>query len=156
MKKGTVKSLPEITLRLTLERPTAGVDFGLQSGHGNDYEVTQTQTSNGRDLQFEFNVTVKVARDGAPDFRGPFVQGAAGERFFYIDIGTYAGQKNTGWSRRLKVPLSGISWDAINSGGVLIASVPGTGKDGPSCAYEWRRRVSSSWSWQPQKGRKKR
>jgi hypothetical protein len=146
----------EITLRLVLERPTAGVDFGLQCGQGSSYEVTQTQRSDGHDLQFEFNVTVKPGKDGTPDFRGPFVQGAAGERFFYIDIGTYAGQRNTPWSRRLKVPLSGITWDAVNSAAVLTAKVPGIGKDGPSCAYEWRRRVSSSWGWQSQKGRNKR
>jgi len=153
----TAKNPPaEITLRLVLERPTADVDFGLQCGHGNGYEVTQTQRSDGRDLQFEFNVGIKVGKDGAPDFRGPFVQGAAGERFFYINIGTYAGQQNTPWSRRLKVPLSGITWDAVNSAGVLSATVPGTGKDGPSCAYEWRRRVSPSWGWQIEKGRKRR
>jgi hypothetical protein len=158
MKKGTVMSENpprEISLRLVLERPTGGVDFGLQCGQGSSYEVTQKQRSDGHDLQFEFNVTVKSGKDGAPDFRGPFVQGAAGGRFFYINIGTYAGQKNTPWSRRLKVPLSGITWDAINSAAVLVANVPGTGKNGPSCAYEWRRRVSPSWGWQLQKGRKK-
>ncbi|HYJ85907.1 MAG TPA: DUF5990 family protein [Pyrinomonadaceae bacterium] len=58
--------------------------------------------------------------------------------FVYIDIGTYAGQKETGWSRRLKVPLRGITWDMIDgamAAGQLETRVPGTGKDGsPSCA----------------------
>jgi len=140
---------PEITLRLTLEHPTAGVDFGLQHGRGSLFEIIQKQRSTGRDLKFEFNVAVRTAKDNQPDFAGPFVQGPTGERFFYINVGTYAGQTNTEWSRRLKVPLSGITWGAIRSQKTLVASIPGTGKDGgPSCAYEWRKRVDPSWRWQ--------
>jgi len=141
----------EITLRLLLEKPTAGVDFGLQQGRGSSYQVIQKQRSDGHDLSFEFNVTVKIGKDGAPDFAGPIVQGLAGEGFFYIDIGTYAGQTNTEWSLRLKVPLCNITWAMIKSQQVLVASIPGTDKDGgPSCAYEWRRRVDS-WRWSPGK-----
>lgn len=29
----------ELNLRIVLEKPTAGVDFGLQKGCGNDYET---------------------------------------------------------------------------------------------------------------------
>ena len=150
--KGDANPRQQITLRLLLETPTAGVDFGVQQGRGSSYQVIQKQRSNGHDLSFEFNMTVKTAKDGAPDFAGPIVQGSAGERFFYVDIGTYAGQTNTEWSRRLKVPLCDITWAMINSRKVLIASIPGTDKaGGPSCAYEWRRRVDSSWRWRPQK-----
>jgi hypothetical protein len=122
----------------------------LQKGHGSDYEVVAKQRSKGSDLEFEFTVTAKMGRDNnLPNFTGPFVQGPAGERFVYINIGTYAGQTNTSWSRRLKIPLSGITWDMLNSGKVLVAHIPGTGKDGgPSCAYEWRKRVSPSWQWE--------
>ena len=148
---------PEITLRLILEQPTSGVDFALQKGRGSSYETMQKQQSDGHDLQFEFKVNVKKGKDGAPDFSGPVVQGAAGERFFYLDIGTYAGQEHTPWSRRLKVPLSGITWNLITANRVLVANVPGKGKDGgPSCAYEWRRRVSPSWNWQLEQNQKKR
>jgi hypothetical protein len=124
-------------LRIVLEKPTAGVDFGLQKGHGSACEVVEKQRSKGDDLEFEFTVTAKTGKDQLPNFTGPFVQGPTGERFFYINIGTYAGQMNTPWSRRLKIPLSGITWDMLRSGKVLVAHVPGTGKDGgPSCAYE--------------------
>ena len=146
-----VKNEPTgVTLRIVLEKPTAGVDFGLQKGKGSDYEVVAKQRSNGGDLEFEFTVTAESGRhDDLPNFAGPFVQGPAGERFVYIDIGTYAGQTNTPWSRRLKIPLSGITWDMLRSGKVLVAHIPGAGKDGgPSCAYEWRKRVSPSWRWQ--------
>ena len=142
----------EITLRLTLEKPTAGVDFALQKGRGRPFTTEQSQRSKGRDLKFEFPVTVKTGKDGAPDFAGPYVQGSAGERFFYINIGTYASQTDTPWSRRLKVPLYLIGWDAIESGRTLVASIPGTTRDGgPSCAYEWRKRVDPTWRWEPKK-----
>jgi hypothetical protein len=139
---------PEITLRLTLDQPTAGVDFALQQGRGSSFTTIQKQRSTGSDLKFEFSVVVKMSKTGAPDFAGPYVQGAAGERFFYINIGSYAGQTDTQWNRRLKVPLYLIGWDAINSGGILGATIPRRDKSGgPSCAYEWRKRVDPSWNW---------
>jgi hypothetical protein len=142
----------EITLRLTLEKPTAGVDFALQQGRGRPFQTIQKQRSTGRDLKFEFKVAVRAGKDHAPDFAGPFVQGPVDDRFFYINIGAYAGQTNTAWSRRLKVPLTGITWDVIRSQEVLVAGIPGTAKDGgPSCAYEWRKRVDPSWRWQIEK-----
>jgi hypothetical protein len=57
------------------------------------------------------------------------------ERFVYIDIGTCAGQIDSCWSRRLKVPLRGITMDMVEAGAILEARIPGTGKDGgPNCA----------------------
>src|SRR5688500_18497282 len=105
----------DIAMRIILEKPLAGVDFGVQKGRGNDYETIQKQRSNGKDLSFEFTVRVKPGnKDGSPNFLGPIVQGPTGERFVYIDIGTYAGQTGTGWSRRLKIPLRGITWEMID------------------------------------------
>jgi hypothetical protein len=50
-------------------------------------------------------------------------------------IGTYAGQVDSCWSRRLKIPLAGITMKMLQAGNVLEARVPGTGRDGsPSCA----------------------
>jgi hypothetical protein len=145
-------STSEIVLRLTLEQPTAGVDFALQKGRGSAFTTEQSQRSSGRDLKFEIPVVVKTGQDGVPDFSGPYVQGSAGQRFFYINIGTYAGQTNTPWGRRLKVPLYVISWSAVRSGRTLTASIPGAGKGGgPSCAYERRKRVDSNWGWEPVK-----
>ena len=127
----------ELTMRITLEKPLAGVDFGVQKGRGNDYETIQKQTSKGNDLAFEFTVRVKAAGKGdAPNFLGPIVQGPVGERFVYIDIGTCAGQAGTSWSRRLKIPLRGITWEMINQAdeSFLETRVRGTGKDGgPTC-----------------------
>jgi len=131
----------EITLRIALVKPPAGVDFALQKGRGSIYEIVNKQRSQGRDLRFEFPVNVKGDRKAAsPQFAGPFVQGPTQERFIYIDIGTAAGQFDSCWSRRLKIPLRGITWDSIDRliadpKSVLETSVPGTGRDGgPTCA----------------------
>ena len=125
----------EINLIIVLESPPPGVDYGLQKGGGNEYEVIQKQRSKSADLRFEFTVRVRDGKAGQPNFLGPFVQGPAQGRFVYLDIGTYAGQTNTQWSRRLKVPLTGITWEIIKKGKLLETHVPGTGKDGgPTCA----------------------
>jgi hypothetical protein len=130
--------MDEVRCRIVLETPPAGVDYGLQKGHGSAFETVQTQRSNGRDLKFEF--TAEVRAGTAADLRGAFVQGPPGGRFVYIDIGTIAGQTHTPWSRRLKVPLTGMTPDMLRraagpNGAVLEARVPGTGRDGtPACA----------------------
>ena len=122
-----------------LEAPTPGVDFGLQQGRGSVYETVQTQRSDGSDLQFAFSAKVDLS-GSIPDFRGPFVQGPRGGRFVYIDIGSCAGQIGTPWSRRLKIPLTGITAAMIRrasgtGGAILDARVPGSGRDGsPACA----------------------
>ncbi|GGB14673.1 MULTISPECIES: DUF5990 family protein [Mucilaginibacter] len=131
----------DIQLCIILQNPPAGVDFGIQKGSGNRYETIQTQRSDGLDIQF--NLTIQLKSDpqkiNDPRFSGPFVQGQPASQFLYIDVGEYAGQVG-GWSRRVKVPLSGVTWDMItqlghHSTAFLITSFPGTAKDGsPICA----------------------
>jgi hypothetical protein len=130
----------ELTFRIVLEKPPAGVDFGLQKGRGSAYETIQKQRSGTGDLHFEFSVRAKAgAKGAAPSLLGSFVQGPPDARFVYLDIGTYAGQTGTSWSRRLKIPLSGITSETVNQVAnhprlVFEAHVPGTGKDGgPNC-----------------------
>src|SRR5882672_2458855 len=66
----------ELRLRILLEGPPPGVDFGLQLGHGTDYETIQKQQFRGKDVSFDFSVTVKDNRaDGLPNFLGPLTQG---------------------------------------------------------------------------------
>jgi hypothetical protein len=131
----------EVPLRIVLVAPPAGVDFGIQHGKGSDYITILTQQSKGTDLKFEFTVSVKDdADDEMPNFLGPLSQGPVAGRFVYIDIGKSAGQIDSCWQRRIKVPLVGITWELIrkvtaNSKLILEARLPGTGKDGgPSCA----------------------
>lgn len=129
----------EVTLRVVLIAPPPGVDFGVQEGKGTDYTTIQKRRSQGGDLSFEFTVTVKDNReDGLPNFLGPQTHGPTTGRFLYINIGQSAGQSDTPWDRRLKIPLDGITWDLLakqTATMVLEAQLPGTGKDGgPSCA----------------------
>ena len=127
----------EITLHIVLQKPPPGVDFGIQKGSGSKYDTVQKQRSASNDLHFEFTVAVRKSKDSSPGFYGPFVQGTPADRFVYIDIGTFAGQAGTFWSRRLKIPLKGITWEMINNsaaGSIIGTHIPGTGKDGgPTC-----------------------
>ena len=132
----------QIPLSIIITLPTIGVVYGLQKGTGSIYETIQKQTASHEDLLFSFVITIKgdKLKDEAPKFSGPFVHGPTGGKFIYIDIGTCAGQINTPWSRRLKIPLTNISWQTIdqliaNPQQRLTCNVPGTGKDGgPNCA----------------------
>jgi hypothetical protein len=131
-----------LRLQITLQSPPAGVDFGLQKGSGHFYEVVATQRSGTGDLHFELMIEVKgdSGKEPMPDFKGPFVQGPKLGRFIYINIGKSARQFDSEWSRRLKIPLTGITWAmlekaAANETPTLRTVVPGTAKDGgPNCA----------------------
>lgn len=141
----------ELRLRIVLESPPAGVDFGLQQGKGADYRTVQTQRSKGEDLAFEATVTARDdPGDGTPDFLGPLAQGPRGGRFLYIDVGKLAGQEDSMWERRIKVPLAGISWGMVEEVSAdpdlaLEARLPETGRDGgPSCGT-----VKLATGWEP-------
>lgn len=130
-----------VPLRIVLVDPPPGVDFGIQEGKGNDYRTIAVQRSKAGNLALECTIHVKGDRtDGPPNFAGPISQGPPNGRFIYIDIGKSAGQVDSCWQRRIKVPLEGISWEMVDSvvekpKRCLQARIPGTGKDGgPICA----------------------
>jgi hypothetical protein len=135
-----------LRLRIIIEQPPAGVEFALQMGRGSVYETVQNQRSDGEDLVFEFQPSIREGvSDSMAALGGPLVQGPPRQRFVYIDIGTYAGQADSCWSRRLKIPLDGIRPKFIGAGGTLEARVPGTGRDGgPNCAT-----VADFEGWKP-------
>lgn len=142
----------DLPIRLVLVEPPSGIDFGIQHGSGANYETRFVQQGKHGDVVFDFSLAVADNRkDGLPNFRGPFAQGPPVSRFIYVDVGTYAGQKNTPWSRRMKIPLQGITWALISKvtskpGHKLLARIPGTGKDGgPSCAMV---QLLGPWPWQ--------
>lgn len=127
----------DITLRLILVDPPPHVAYGIQRGAGANYETLFVQQPARGDVTFDVPVTVSDEHKDGPNFTGPCVQGPRGGRFVYVDVGTYAGQKNSSWSRRMKVPLDGISWSLIlkaaRTGATLAAHIPGTGRDaGPN------------------------
>ena len=130
-----------VPLRIVLVDPPPGVDFGIQEGKGKDYRTLAVQRSKVGNLALEGTINVKGSfADGLPNFAGLISQGPPTGRFIYIDIGKSAGQIDSCWQRRIKVPLEGITSEMIYSvlekqERLLQALIAGTGKDGgPSCA----------------------
>lgn len=135
------KSQSVVPLRIILVSPPPGVDFGIQEGKGNDYTTISVQRSKVGNLALECTINRKGDRqDGPPNFAGAVAQGPPSGRFIYIDIGKSAGQFDSCWQRRIKIPLEGITWEMIDSvlekpNRIIEATIPGTGKDGgPICA----------------------
>lgn len=124
-----------------------GAEFGLQDNSTTlKWMIHPGQVSANGDRTFECECRVRPQKTtGAPNFLGPFVQGSAHERFFYLswrprDRHAADPEPPCGtWNRRMKVHLRSITWEqideAIRINGVLEAAVEGTGRDGgPSCA----------------------
>ena len=128
----------EKVLIIEVENPLPGVWYGLQEGSGAGYQTIQIKEAKEDNLNFEFRVGIKgdPDKDPLPKLSGPFVQGPAAARFIYLNIGASAGQPASCWNRRMKIPLSGISWTMIGQDGVKLKTlVAGRGKDGgPNCA----------------------
>ena len=115
-----------VKLCITLVGPLAGVLFCRAKGSGAKTEFIDATVSNGQDLSFTFEVAVKkVTSAEIPDFGGAFVQGKAGARFVYLNIGQYAGQTDSPWKRRVKVGLTGISHTMLWPQQVMTAAVSG-------------------------------
>jgi hypothetical protein len=133
----------ELRFRIYVTDPPAGVWVKMQRGRG---ELVPAAGESGKVLRFDFTARVDTGRGGKPNFLGPFTQGPPDARFVYINSGTAAGQHDSAWSRRAKIPLMSISWQLIEQacrGAVLETDIPGTGRDGgPTCAtvkdVRWR------------------
>jgi hypothetical protein len=133
-----------LPLRIVLRRPPRGVRFALQRGDAaatGDAELASVQEADGeRDLAFECTVRVRRTAGDALRFLGPFAHGPSGARFVYLTVGRRAGQPDSPWDRRAKVPLAGITSALADAalaapGAVLEAALEGTLKDGsPTCA----------------------
>ena len=145
-----MKPARDIIVRIVLISPPVGVDYGIQRGKGSDYETLYLQRPSNPRAQIVFDVPISVTdADGVPNFGGPFVQGKPGDRFLYVDIGKYAGQRNTTWARRMKVPLGNITWalieQAAKSGKAIETRIPGTSKDGGPTAASTAK-LQSAWA----------
>jgi hypothetical protein len=122
----------EIRLRFVIDTPVPGVAYSLQDKANHPID---TKISKGEPIVFDFSVRVA---DG-PKFFGEHVRSEGPERrFVYIASGQQAGQKESLWSRRMKIDIHTISPALIPSaktGKVIEATIKGTGNDGtPACA----------------------
>ena len=122
-------------------------EFGLQDNSTTaDWVIHPGQVQPNGDVHFECECRVRPQpRTGTPNFLGPFVHGGSAQRFLYLSWRPQnwrPGRPEPAcptWVRRMKVHLSSISAAQIaqaqKTGGVLEASVAGTGRDGgPNCA----------------------
>jgi hypothetical protein len=122
----------EIPLRIILTEPPE-VEFCLQRGKS---DLVAPARRSAAVVTFDLTVSVDDEKKAAPpNFRGPFAQGRPGEKFIYVNSGTYAGHSESPWSRRAKIPLMGITWELIEQAlstpdAVLEARLAGTAKDG--------------------------
>ncbi len=129
---------PELTLRIVIEDPVPGVRMCLQRGRADLVEPTGVTPSA---VVFDFSVRLGATRPGgARAFLGPFTQGPPAGRFVYVNSGRRAGQAESCWDRRAKIPLSQIppsQVEAALSGGTarLEVRILGRAQDGgPVCA----------------------
>lgn len=129
----------EVGLRLIVEHPVEGVTYAVQRGRDELLEPVLTQAER---IVFELSLTVADLDARPPRLTGPFAQGPPRQRFVYVNSGAMAGQEDSCWKRRAKVPLVDIDRellvrvlrkDGVGSG--LEAAIHGVAKDGgPACA----------------------
>jgi hypothetical protein len=136
----------EITLRVNVTKPLAGVTMQVQEGKDRLLPPCETKPDK---ISFEFPITVDLSA-GSPNFLGKFAQGPKDARFIYVNSGSYAGQPGTQWNRRAKISLMKITSSQIKElldspGSKLEVTINGIGKDGgpvcasiPSAADGWR------------------
>jgi hypothetical protein len=126
----------QVPVRIVIERPPGGVLFRVQRGR---LELLEPSEQRPESLTFDFTLRV-VVDSGQPNFLGDYAQGPKAARFVYVNSGTCAGQKDTCWSRRAKIPLGGISSAMVkrvlsDADARLEVHIAGTGRDGgPVCA----------------------
>ena len=126
----------DIPFRVTVTDPLPGVAMQVQRGKN---ELLPPTSSSHDSLVFNFEISVDLSGD-VPNFLGKYSQGPKQDRFVYVNSGTYAGQKDTGWARRAKLSLMSISTrqveEALSTPKARIETTfGGTGNDGgPTCA----------------------
>lgn len=127
-----------LPLRLTVVRPPPGVALALQVGHGTDPDLL---AASGRDADgVSFDFALRLVPGDPPVLRGEAAQGPPASRFVYVTWGRRAGQPDSPWDRRAKVPLAGITGALADAalasrGRRIVGRIAGTGRDGtPACA----------------------
>jgi hypothetical protein len=127
----------DLRLRIVVLHPPAGVSFAVQEGRSALLRPTEVKKDH---IAFEFGVRLGDPIPGdQPNFLGSFAQGPRGGRFVYVNSGKRAGQNDSCWDRRAKVPLGGLTWPLVKSaqrkrGAVIEARMDGGGRDGgPAC-----------------------
>jgi hypothetical protein len=123
----------EIRMRLVIDNPVPGVAHSLQDKKSQPVDMKMSKDRAA--IAFEFPIRIAAG----PKFYGEQVRSEGPERrFVYVGIGQGAGQKDSCWSRRMKIDIHAIPQallDKAAEGKTLEVVINGTGKDGtPACA----------------------
>jgi hypothetical protein len=113
--------MARLTLRITgRELPGSAcgeyrhIHVGIQRGR----EPDQLVPADAAEAVFEVPVEAVTAPEGATDFRGPYVQGRRGERFFYLTWGELPPGGSFEMFRRAKFFLEDLPEEALCGGTV--------------------------------------
>lgn len=124
----------ELPLRIVVMNPVPELTLMLQRGQAGRATLLPPARHSSASVDFEFEVTVDGRLpDGRPRLLGPLVQGPSAARFVYLAVGQRAGQFDSAWDGRVKVPLSGLHWHAIEGllpKGRLVAWISGQSPKG--------------------------
>jgi hypothetical protein len=125
-----------IITRLIVRNPVPGVVLRVQRGR--DLLVPPIAESADA-VTFELSVEATVGADGRVTLRGPEVQGPPAARFVYVNAGTYAGQADSPFGRRAKVPLGALGAELVTAAlahpaAVVVAEIDGRARDGGPAA----------------------
>jgi len=101
-----------VRLRIAVTNPPTGMGttFGIQDKSGALYpEASKSKHA----VAFECDVKASDGGHGSePNFLGPFTHGPPNARFLYI---SHRWNGAPGWIKRIKVPLSSITWSMIEA-----------------------------------------
>ena len=124
----------ELPIRIVVEDPVPGLAIALQRGQAGKAVLVLPASRSAEAVVFDLEVAVDGGLpDGQPRLLGPYVQGPPAARFVYLPLGRYAGQADSEWGGRIKVPLSGFGWaeiEALSPGARLVARIPGRSPNG--------------------------
>jgi hypothetical protein len=129
----------ELPIRIIVVDPVPGLTIALQRGKAAKAALVPPSGRSADGVVFDLDVTVDGRLpDGRPRLVGPCVQGPPEARFIYLSLGRHAGQADSEWAGRVKVPLGGLGWDqiaALSPGARLAARIAGQSpKGGPALA----------------------
>ncbi len=110
------------------------VYLGIQKGA----DVIDAAPGNAKRVVFKPIFRIGKQPDGSPNFLGPFAQGPAQQRFFYLSWGVLHSNRQFEMFRRAKIQLSHLRWEqiqkAISRGTALKVTLKLTGSKGdPLC-----------------------
>jgi hypothetical protein len=121
------------------ERPGGhrGIQVGVQR-RNKPGELLSVTAGDAPAATWTLDAVVSPSPDGAPDLKGPHIQGPPGGRFIYLNWGTVDGSGEFTMFRRAKLWLNAVPPEVLSSAvelGALVGRVGLTdGKGNPICA----------------------